>query len=62
MARKANDIREYVRLVREQAVDNTPEAIEAWSKWALERAEGIDPVRGQRFLTDIDNPRHELIK
>ena len=60
--RKANDIREYVRLVREQAVDNTPEAIEAWSKWALERAEGIDPVRGQRFLTDIDNPRHELIK
>jgi hypothetical protein len=54
--RKANAIREYVRLVIEQSADLPLEEIEAWSRWALQRAELIDPIRSRRFLANICNP------
>ena len=51
---KAETIRKYVERVRHLASDRGFETqkIEAWARWALDVAEGLDPVRTGAFMRD----------
>lgn len=54
---QAGTIRAYVKAIQEKSadIDATIEKIDKWSKWALERAERIDPLKSMSFLS-YDEP------
>jgi regulator of protease activity HflC (stomatin/prohibitin superfamily) len=54
---QAATIRNYVETVRVVMVNSPeipPEKIEAWSRWAVEQADRIDPALNRSFLGTID--------
>ncbi len=54
---QAGTIRAYVKAIQEKSadIDATIEEIDKWSKWALEQAERIDPLKSMSFLS-YDEP------
>jgi hypothetical protein len=55
--RRAEDIRNYVRLIRTAAEPsiNSTEELERWSSWALAVADRIDPAVGGKFLSAMQD-------
>ena len=55
--RKAEDIRQYVKDVRERyeagGVGVSAEEIDQWAQWAEEQADRIDPLKSGRFLSSM---------
>lgn len=58
--RLAEDIRSYVAVVNTRSAESLAsvpeERIADWSRWALEQADRIDPVRTQAFLQPVSDP------
>ena len=54
---QAGTIRGYVKAIQEKStdIDATIEEIDKWSKWALEQANRIDPLKSMSFLS-YDEP------
>ncbi len=49
---QAGTIRDYVKAIQDKSadIDVTIEEIDKWSKWALEQADRIDPLKSLSFL------------
>jgi|GEM_PF-4470185 len=59
---RAETIRTYVARVKEKISQDSSqnvqfEKIEAWSTWALNEADRIDPILSGRFLDPVTDPQ-----